>query len=92
MLCIDRQFFTLLESFDIPKLSICNDEALKIVLPLLTRCALCSPADQTTTWVKRRQLLMKKLLDFQDVNFLIESLSTDFNEVYSDCQNTVTLR
>lgn len=94
MLQTDKIFFKQLESFDVKKLTSNKDENLKVVLPLLTRCALCASSDgiASSEWMKRRQLLLQKLLNFNEVNFLIESLSTDFNVVYTDCRNSVSLR
>ena len=91
---VDKQFFKQLECFDVVKLAENNNDCLTSVLPLLTRCALCASSEGTTSslWMKKRQILLQKLLNFNEVNFLIESLSTDFNEVYSDCRNSISLR
>ena len=91
---VDKQFFKQLECFDVVKLAENSNDCLTSVLPLLTRCALCASSEGTTSslWMKKRQILLQKLLNFNEVNFLIESLSTDFNEVYSDCRNSISLR
>lgn len=88
-----RQFFESLENFNITKLSKCKVSCIRMVLPLLTRCGLCQPPDiQNSMQRKKAQLLMKLLLGFKEVNFLVEALSTDFNEVSGDCHNLLALR
>lgn len=108
MCSVNKEFFEHLESFYTGGLLLgCFDQQIKTVLPLLTRCCLCnspdhiqrqsgaqySANDSTSNFLNtRRQLLMKALLGYNEVNFLTESLSTDFNEVMLDCSNHIALR
>lgn len=88
----DHNFLRAVCSIDISSLLKYDRKCLREVLPMLTRCALCCPVDQTEIWYKRRQLVMKFLLDFPAVNFLVDTLSTDFNEVLIDTTNHVQIR
>ena len=88
---IDRTFFDHLESFDIYQILKC-DKHIYSVLPLLTRCCLCSSSDISQQQEEKKQKLMKTLLNYDDVNFLIESLSTDFNQLSIDCISQLSLR
>lgn len=122
--CVDKSFFGYLETFSLENILKYADPQIVTVLPLLTRCCLCSSSfgisqqqeqqqqhddDQQLRdnnamasqqvqqsffhqQRQKKQHLMKALLGYSEVNFLIESLSTDFNEVTVDCSNQLTLR
>lgn len=88
----DPKFLRALCTIDVDTLIKYDDGSVTTVLPFITRCALCSNEEQCHIWNRKKQALIKLLLNFPDVNFLVESLSTDFSEVASDCHDQLILR
>lgn len=92
----DPQFLRALCTLDVDVLGQCDDQILAAVLPFISRCALCLAHDHTHpdlhSWNTKRQNLVKLLLKYPEVSTLVEYLSTDFNEVSSDCRDQLSLR
>lgn len=90
----DPKFLRALCTLDVDILDEYDDYLVSIVLPFISRCALCSYNDHSASspWNLKRQRLVKLLLKFPEVNTLVELLSTDFNEVASDCHDQLLLR
>lgn len=89
---VSSETFSAIQQVNIEALSYLSEHDIKPILPCLVRMSLCSPLDQSSEWVRKRQIILKILSGIEPVNSLVALLSIDFHALEIDVKKEQQLR
>lgn len=84
--------FKAIEKSDIQRLSFCNENEIRPILPCLVRMSLIAPLDHSEECIKGRKVILCILSGIEAVNALVALLSIDFPTLEADVKREQNLR